>query len=134
MEGERTDVLGYVFTALALLVIGLAIYLAGLWSDFGNETLAWFCSAVALALMVVCAAGLLTGRTPATLPKAAAAVIYLGTVLGTGIVMLLPAWESWGTKLFHRALAEWLGFAVILLILLVVPRLAKSSKQDSAKS
>ncbi len=125
MEGERTDVLGYIFTALALVAIGLAIYAAGLWTDFGNQTLAWLCSAVALALMLVCAAGLLTGRTPATIPKAAAAAIYLGTILVAGIVMLVPAWASWGTMLFLQALAEWLGFAVILLILLVVPRLAK---------
>ena len=31
------------------------------------------------------------GRTPATLPKVAAAVIYVGIVIGAGIAMLLPA-------------------------------------------
>ena len=126
MEGERTDILGYVLTALALMAIGLAVYLAGLWTDFGSQALAWLCSAVALALMIVCAAGLLPGRTPATLPKAAAAAICVGIVLVAGIAMLSPAWWTEPDAIvFLKALAEWLGFAGILLILLVVPRLAK---------
>ena len=36
-----------------------------------------------------------------------------------------PSWGAGQTELFLKALAERLGFAVILLIVLVVPRLAK---------
>ena len=122
---NRTDVLGYVFTSLTLLGIGLAIHFAKLWSPFGNLTLPWFCSALAISLMVVCAAGLLTGRSPSRIPKAAAAMIYLATVLVAAIGIAVDGWGAWGTMAFLTSMAEWLGFAVILLILLTVPRLAK---------
>lgn len=126
---DRTDVLGYVFTALALLGIGLAIQFGQLWSRFGNLTLPWFCSALAVSLMVVCAAGLLTGRSPSRIPKAAAVMIYLATVLVAGIGIALDGWGAWGTTAFLTSMAECLGFAVILLILLTVPRLAKDRPQ-----
>lgn len=122
---NRTDVLGYVFTSLTLLGIGLAIHFAELWSLFGNLTLPWLCSTLALSLMVVCMVGLLAGRSPSEAPKAAVAMVYLATVLIVGIGIAVDAWESWDTRAFVISMAEWLGFAVILLILLTVPRFVK---------
>jgi uncharacterized membrane protein YdcZ (DUF606 family) len=106
--------LGHVLLPIVLLVASRCIRDDRAWSADAEPTFVWLCSALAVALTVVGATALLAHDPAGRIPRRAAlltAVVVIG-VAGVGLVV--DNWAGLGEPRFRIAVAEWIGFAVIL--------------------
>ena len=117
------NTLGYFLLVVLLIVLGPVIQRYQLWTDACNWTIPWLCSAMALGLCVVFSLCLLSGQELANLNKKYLLFLYVPIVLvaGAGIAVDSYSRGSLGTDEFFVCMAEWLGFAVILLTFLLAP-------------
>ena len=118
------NTLGYFLLIVLLIVLGPVIQRGQLWTSACNWTIPWLCSAMALALCIVFLSCLLSGEELAKLNKKYLLFIYVPIVLvaGAGIAVDNYSRGSLGTDEFFVCMAEWLGFAVILLTFIMAPR------------
>jgi hypothetical protein len=123
MSPLRT-VIALVLVAAGLIATGWIVATNNLWSTPADLTVPWLCSTLAVALLIVAAASAVCQQPPASIPMKATLLIYLGVVLvfGVGIVVDAAVYYRWAG--LTASLAEWLGFSVILLGCLCIPRLA----------
>jgi hypothetical protein len=126
-------VIAVVLVSAALIAVGWMVGTNMLWRTVADLTVPWLCSALALALLIVGAVSAICDRSPASIPRNAALLTYLGVVvvLGTGIAVDAAVYRGW-TGLFS-SLAEWLGFAVILLGCFWIPRLGSGEAHLSPR-
>lgn len=122
MSPLRT-VIALVLVSVALTAMAWIVATAHLWNTTADLTVPWLCSALALALLVVAAACVICQQPPASIPLKAVFLIYLGVVLvfAVGIIVDAAFYYRWAG--LRASLAEWLGFSVILLGCLWIPRL-----------
>lgn len=117
------DIVGFIVLPLVLLAAG---YLAGSqnqWADVGSLTISWFCSCLALAIVIVGVTGLLVQAPPGEIPLGAAALVYAAAVGVVGVGMVIDAFACDELESLPSSLGEWAGFAVILAALYLAPRL-----------
>ena len=128
---KLTTVLSYALLPLVLLVIAWAVRTQFLWSSVARQTVPWFCSALALAVAVVGAVAVASGRPPSEMTRRAVLLVYVPVVLLLAGKLILDGWGEWENDPFILSAAEWLGFSILLLIVFVVPRL-KARRRDSS--
>ncbi|MEO0586168.1 MAG: hypothetical protein AAF078_00860 [Planctomycetota bacterium] len=107
-------VAGFVLIPLALLGAASAVNALALWSLLGNFVIPWFCTAVAIATLIVGVTCLLSQSPPSAIPARVAVFVVIAVllILGIGFVIDLIAYAQPGDWL--ASLGEWVGFAVIL--------------------
>lgn len=116
---------------ISLVLIALALPLVGLhtrhaWSQPGSATLPWLCSATALAVLVVALLSALTGKRVAELRLSVLWPVFAAFVMIGAIGIAVDGYPAGARGDLYLSLAEWLGFAVILLVLLLAPRRQKA--------
>ena len=126
--------------AVALLLAAVLIRSLALWSALANHTVPWFCSALAIAVLLVVLASLLTGRQPGKIPPAVAWWVTGGTSAALGIGMIIDA-QNYQIALRDAgaSIAEWAGITAIVGSLFILSQLwstteAKDSESDEAQS
>jgi hypothetical protein len=125
-------VIALVLVAAALIATGWIVGAGTLWSTPADLTVPWLCSALAVALLIVGAASALCQQPPAAIPVNAMILIYVGVVLVFGVGIVVDAAVYWRWAGLFAGLAEWLGFAVILLGCLWIPRLTSQAIRSDA--
>jgi hypothetical protein len=118
------SLLGFSFLSFLLLLAGLFVGQHRVWSAGADPTIAWFCSAVAIALIVVGATSLLCQTTPGRIPRRSSLLVWITVVVLVGAGVCIDGWSSRATFGFRVSIAEWLGFAALLFVLFEVPRAA----------
>ncbi|BCX46972.1 hypothetical protein HAHE_08800 [Haloferula helveola] len=110
--------------ASGLLLVAAAVTSDfSLWSDPANETVPWFCGALAIALLIVTLTSALTGCRVGELPRSRVLGVAIGVPLILGIGLVVDAISYGFTDDRVTIIGEWLGFTVILIGLLWLPRL-----------
>lgn len=115
-------VLGFTFLALLFLLAGSQLGGIRAWSPTSTATIAWICSALAVALTVVGATSLLCQTTPGRIPRRSARIVWAAVVVVAGIGIVVDNWGVLENAAFRIGVAEWLGFSVLLFVLFEVPR------------
>lgn len=115
--------------ALGLLVAAVLINNFKLWSLLGNFTVPWFCSSLAIAMLLVAMVSALTGYPPATIPISSVLVVIVGTSVVVGIGMLVDAYSYSVPQDWVGSLAEWAGFTMIVIVVFWIPK--KSGKNTN---
>lgn len=115
-------VLGFTFAALLFLLTGVFLRETRVWSSGAGPTIAWLCTAVAIALTLVGAASLLCQTTPGRIPRRSAILFSATVVVIAGVGMVVDNWAALDSAAFRISLAEWLGFSALLFVLFEVPR------------
>jgi len=111
---EFTRALGFVLAAVALLLAAWLIRAMCLWSNLANHTLPWFCSAVAVAILIVGVVSLLSHLPPGSLPVTRVALSWLAVMLVFGIGMVVDYCSYPAANKWLPAVGEWIGFGVVL--------------------
>lgn len=117
------EIAGFVLIPLVLLIAAGTINALSLWSFLGNFTVPWFCTALALAVLIVGVTCLLTQRPPSSIPTRHAALVVAAVLLifGIGFIVDMIAYDESADWL--ASVGEWVGFAVILVGAFWLPRL-----------
>lgn len=116
------EVIGLLCSALLLLVAATLIDHNNLWSVLGSYTVAWFCSAAAIALLIVTLTAILIGCAPGRIPLFRVITVIIGSSAAVGLGMLVDA-TSYKIPIDLTASAsEWAGFIIILVVLFWIPR------------
>ena len=103
------------FVLLPAVLLGLswAIHAGSLWSSSGNHTLSWFCTAVALAQVIVGMTSLLAGGNGAPSTRSRTAVVIgIAVILGIGTFVDDKYYSDSSDWLV--TLLEIVGFTVVL--------------------
>lgn len=114
-------VVGLLIVVVLLLGSAWLIYEDKLWSQTANLTVPWFCSALALGLLIVLIVCGLRGQGPAELPW----IVIAGTVVVTGAVLAVGCEidnQTYTTSGIVGTRWELAGFVVLLLGLFMVAR------------
>lgn len=114
--------MNYVIVAVVLLGIGYVIKKAELWSYYSNMTVPYFCSAIAVSLMVVASTALICQKPASEIPGMAIAIICVVLIILMGILIFVNVWSNRGSQLFVTSISEWLGTSVILVLAFILPR------------
>lgn len=114
---KPVEIISLFLVALGLLVAAVVIDGANLWSSVANYTIPWFCSALAIALLVTAAICLITGLPLREIDSRTLVVVWLVMTVGIGAGILIDAAASFQFAAYKVALTEWLGFAVMLAML-----------------
>ena len=128
------NVLGYSFASFMLIVMAPIVQQYQLWSGYSNWTIPWLCSVLALSLLIVFLTSLLSGLEPSQFSIKLILSVYipLVTVAAVGIVVdNLSQCTTYSDEIFFTSMAEWLGFALILLVMLLVP--TKCAGKETSK-
>ena len=139
---KTKDTLAYFLAVVAWILLAVAISGLDLWSSVSNWTIPWFCSALALALLIIFTMNVVSGTPPSQMKLSVILLVYGVIVLiGTAGIAFdnfsMPTFDDfgvvqkWNTDRFVESLVEWSGLSLILLVLLLVPRLNKSVKKNS---
>lgn len=119
--------IGLVCVAVGLLIAAAAIDVYELWSVLSNCTVPWFCSALAIALLVMAGTCFLTNAAPAEIPKSRVEAAIVGPSVGVGLGMLVDA-ATYGTAGdWGGSIAEWAAFTVMLGVVFWIPRINKTN-------
>ena len=105
-------------TALLLLVAAWLIESYSLWSRINNFTVPWFCSSLALALLIVLVVCGLRGQAPSELPWLVVVSTFLVTavILVAGMEIDSDKYELSGVAGSRWELAGFLGMLLGLLL------------------
>ena len=117
---------GFFLISLALLLAASSIGQFSLWSRLGNATVPWFCTSLALAVLIVGVTCLLLERPPSAIPvrHSVFVTIVVSVLLGIGLVLDGIAYGTLPDRL--ATVGEWLGFVAILAGAFWLPRLRTS--------
>ena len=120
------ELVGFLGTAIALLIAAAVTRAFSLWSFLGNMTVPWLCAAVALALLLVLMTAVLSGCSPRNIPLVYALVVIIGTsvILFLGMVIDAIAYHA-SPRTLPVSAAEWLAFTIILAVLFWMPRIGQ---------
>ena len=136
MKTNKT--LGYFLAVVGWILLTFAISQQALWSAVCNWTIPWFCSALALALLIIFTMHVISGIPPYQMKLSAVLLVYaLVVIIGAASIAVdnsaMPTvddfnvTQEWNAPRYFESLLEWIGFSLILLVLLLVPRLKKRS-------
>lgn len=127
------NTLGYFLLIVLLIILGPVIQSFQLWTAACNWTIPWLCSAMALGLCVVFLSCLLSGQEFAKLNKKYLLFLYVPIVLVAGVGIAVDSYSPGplGNDEFFVCMAEWLGFAVILLAFLLAPRFLSKEENNT---
>ncbi|MEM6749413.1 MAG: hypothetical protein AAGA57_09180 [Planctomycetota bacterium] len=114
---------GFFLIPLVLLVAAGAINALSLWSFLGNLAVPWFCTALAIAVMVLGVTCLLLQRPPSTIPARRAALVVAAVLVILGVGFIVDAFAYARPADWLASAGEWVGFAVILAGVFWLPRL-----------
>lgn len=131
---KTRDALGYFLAAVGFILLGAVISELDLWGVVCNWTVPWFCSAMALVLLIIFSISVVTGTSPSETRLVTILLVYLAVVLigAAGIAVdTFSFMREWSTSLYLESLLEWIGLSVMLLVLLLAPRLRKSDRSSS---
>jgi len=112
-----------ILVSIVLLFLGTAWLIKEdrLWSEIGNFTVPWFCTALALALLIVLLVCSLRGQAPSDLPWC----VVISTVLGVAVVLLVGTEvdnETYRLSGIVGTRWELAGFVGLLLGMFLVTR------------
>ena len=107
--------LGFILLPITLLIAAVAINQFRLWDILANFTLPWFCSALAVSLLILGAVCLVMQASPSSLPPRIRVFTVAGTLVTFGVGMVVDA-RAYHPKPhdWYASLGGWLGFAIIL--------------------
>jgi hypothetical protein len=108
--------------ALGLLVAAGLISIFKLWGLLGNLTVPWFCSSLAIAILLVAMTSALTDCPPATIPISRVLAAIVGTSVAVGVGMLVDAYSYSVPTDLVGSLAEWAGFTTMVVVVFWIPR------------
>ena len=129
----RNPLIG-VAAALGLLLSALIIQRFQLWSALASYTVPWFCSTVAIALLLVTMTSWLSGCTPAQIPISRAATVVVGVALATGVGMLLDGISYGSRSDYASSIGEAIGFVAVTAVLFWIPRTEGTTSAPSGES
>ncbi len=117
------QIAGFFLISLVLVLAATSIGHFSLWSRLGNSTVPWFCTALAMAILIVGLTCLLLQRSPSAIPvrHAVFVTIVVAIALGIGLIIKGIAYVTLPERL--ATIWEWLGFVVILAGAFWLPRL-----------
>lgn len=112
-----------ILVSIVLLFLGTAWLIKEdrLWSEIGNSTVPWFCTALALALLIVLLVCSLRGQAPSDLPWS----VVISTILGVAVVLLVGTEVDNETYPFSGIVGtrwELAGFVGLLLGMFLATR------------
>jgi hypothetical protein len=110
-----TTRLAFILLPMALLTAAAAIHHFRLWDVLANFTLPWFCSALAVSLLILGTICLILDVPPSMVPPRVAWCTVGGTVVIFGAGMIVDG-ISYHPKPHDRfaSVGGWIGFAIIL--------------------
>lgn len=119
------DIAGFILIPLVLLIAAGAINALSLWSVLGNFTVPWFCTALALAVLIVGTTCVLLQCPPSAIPAHHARLVIAAVLLiiGIGLAVDMFAYSEYESADRLASVGEWVGFAVILIGAFWLPRL-----------
>ncbi len=117
------DIAAFVLIPLVLLVAAWVIKMFPLWSFLGNATVPWFCTALALAMLIVGVTCILLRCLPDAIPARHAALVVTGILVVIGIGLAVDGFAYEEADDWLASIGEWSGFAVILVGVFWLPRL-----------
>jgi hypothetical protein len=123
---QTRDIVGFILVPVVLLAAAWLISDYQLWNPVASLTIPWFCTALALALLVLGATCLIVGAAPAAVPMKAALVIYGVTVIVVAVGLVVDGLDDLDGGTALTSLVEWVGFSLILLAVFMAPRLGPS--------
>lgn len=126
--------LGFALIPAVLVFTGLIIKSLAMWSSLANHTLPWLCLAIAIAILLLGAVSAILQAPPAAIPGWIATSVVAIVLLIFGAGMLVD-WVYYETS--HdvwASVAEWFGFAVILIGIFALPYARKSTEQTLAST
>jgi uncharacterized membrane protein HdeD (DUF308 family) len=126
---DRNTLFAWTLVPLGLLAAAYLIGTAHLWSHTGNYTLPWFCTTLAVCLLLVGGLCLLCDATPDRIPIAAASLFFGGAVMVVGVGMLIHAMVYEVKNDWLASFGEWFGFGAILAGVMFVPRMRDTSTE-----
>lgn len=112
----------FILLPLLLLITACAIHTCRLWSYLANFTVPWFCSALALALLILGVSCFLLQCTPAQIPLLRVRQIILAILLILGLGLIVDLFAYGESRDWLASIGEWVGFMVILLGVFKLPR------------
>lgn len=118
------DLLGFFIAPIALIFTGWAIKEHALWSTLASATVPWFCTALALAMLVVGSTCTLLQCSPARIPAGRAAAVAAVVLVAIGVGLGVDAVAYNGARDLVASIGEWLGFAVLLGVVFWLPRVS----------
>ena len=128
---STSDKIGITAAALCLLVASAVIQEYSLWSTLGSYTVPWFCTALAIALLIVLSTAILCGSEVSLIPISRILVMCVGSSLAVGIGMFVDG-EAYGFQgEWIVSVGEWFGFTAILAVVFWLPR--NRDKKNSNK-
>lgn len=115
--------------AFLLLIAAAVVNHLNLWSLLGNFTVPWFCSTIAIALLIVTLTGSICGCPPSQIPLSRVITVIVGSSAVIGLGMLVDG-ASYNIPMDWASTAgEWFGFSISLIILFWLPRTDQTNKQ-----
>ena len=130
---KTRDVLGFVLVPLVLLVAAWMINTFQLWDFLANMTLPWFCTAVAVSVLLLGAVCVVLEVSPTAVPGRVAVMVVVGTmaIFGAGMVVDFLFYvrpDDWAASV-----GGWIGFGAVLGGVFTLPQLRPRSAQDTAQ-
>ena len=107
------DVVGFLLFPLVLLFAAWLIEERGLWDQLANSTVPWFCSALAIAVVLLGVTCLVVRRVPSELPTHLAVAVVAVTLVVFAVGMVIDS-RRFGRLDWLASFGRWAGFAVLL--------------------
>jgi len=114
--------------AFLLLIAAAVINHLNLWSSLGNYTVPWFCSTIAIALIIVTLTGSICGCPPGKIPLSRVITVIVGSSAAIGLGMLIDG-ISYNIPIdWASTVGELFGFSISLIILFWLPRMNQTNR------
>jgi hypothetical protein len=119
---QTRDVVGFVLLPLVLLASAWVIAERHLWDILGNSTVPWFCSALAIAVLLLGVTSVIVKQSPSELPTRIAVTVVTATLVVLAVGMVIDGRQFQSD--WVSSAGSWIGFAVILGGVFALPRLS----------
>jgi len=124
------SLIGFGLLPVLLLIAGAVVQSNNVWSKGASPTIAWLCTAIAIALTVVGATSLLCQSAPGQIPRKTARLVWASVVIIAGAGLIVDAWAKHEAAGIGVSIAEWVGFSLLLAVLFEVPRASAAESAD----
>ena len=108
------EIIGYCLFPLICVTVAVAISQYELWSVIGNYTIPWFCSAIAVAQIVVGVVCILSQRPACEIPTRVSTTVTVLAALGLCFGYFVDHSLYFPKAQLWMHLSEALGFSLIL--------------------
>ena len=122
------DTIGSLSCAFLLLIAAAVVNHLNLWSFLGNYTVPWFCSTIAIALLIVTLTGSICSCPPGKIPLSRVIIVIAASSGAVGLGMIIDG-ISYNIPIdWASTVGEWLGFSIALIMLFWLPRTNQTNK------